>query len=169
MPSCDCTLTYHKCMPHASILSEEALTSSALFSLRKPMPVHCACESGILFKCIPMRLPRSLDLGENSVFLCIFWQHLVKVTTTSFLKYFFTWIPDTTACSFHFFLTRTRKKEPSFLSLFWLPFFLYCYILEYMRACLSNISLILNHFPRYLILFQWLRFIRNAGDSIYLS
>lgn len=106
---------------------------------------------------------------DGSVFLCIFWQHLVKVTTTSFLKCFFTWIPDTTTCSFHFLLTRARKKEPSFLSLFRLPFFLYCYILEYMRAHLSYISLIFNHFPRYLIQFQGFRFIRNAGDSIYLS
>ncbi|MXQ91797.1 hypothetical protein E5288_WYG004487 [Bos mutus] len=43
MPSCDCTPAHHKCMPRASILSEEALTSCALFSSRKPMPVRYAC------------------------------------------------------------------------------------------------------------------------------
>lgn len=49
MTPCDCTLSYHKCMPCANIVSEEALFSSALFPSRKPMPVHYVCESGVLF------------------------------------------------------------------------------------------------------------------------
>lgn len=50
MTPCDCTLSYHKCMPCANIVSEEALFSSALFPLGKPTPVHYVCESGVLFR-----------------------------------------------------------------------------------------------------------------------
>lgn len=57
MTPCDCTVTYPKCIPCANIFSKEALFSSVLFSWRKPMPVHYACESDVLFKYTPMRLP----------------------------------------------------------------------------------------------------------------
>lgn len=61
----DCTVAYHKCTPWANLLSEEALFSSASFSLRKRTPVHHACESGVLLQYRPVRLPWSLDLGES--------------------------------------------------------------------------------------------------------